>query len=94
MLRMHHGKRITNPLEMRTMRAALIKNAETVLSKMTRGAELRRGCQSGWYLYRGDVRLGRVASAAADDVIDSGMVARIDDRTSVVGETYATRPTT
>ena len=76
------------------MRATLIKNAETVLSKMTRGAELRRGCQSGWYLYRWTVRLGRVASAAAGDVIDSGMVARIDDRTSVVGETYAARPTT
>jgi hypothetical protein len=74
------------------MQATLIKSSETVLSKMVSGAELCRGCQSGWYLYRGTVRLGRVASAAAVKVIDSGRVARVDDRRSVVGETYAILP--
>lgn len=65
-----------------------IKNAETVLAKINRGAELRRGCVGGWYLYRGAVRIGRVTSAAAHAVIDSGSVERSDDRTTVAGETY------
>jgi hypothetical protein len=66
----------------------MIKTAAVVLSKMRRGAEMRRGCVGGWYLYRGTVRIGRVAAAAADAVIESGNVSRQDDRTTVVGETY------
>lgn len=67
----------------------LIKQAKTVLTKMSRGAELCRGCVGAWYLYRGTVRIARVASAVAESVIESGNVSRVDDRTSVVGETYA-----
>lgn len=66
----------------------MIKAAETVLAKMRRGAEMRRGCFGGWYLYRGTVRLGRVSASAAAQVIESANVLRSDDRASVVGETY------
>jgi len=67
----------------------LMKQAKTVLTKMSRGAELCRGCLGAWYLYRGTVRIARVASAVADEIIGSDSVCRVDDRTSVVGETYA-----
>jgi hypothetical protein len=67
----------------------MMKQSKAVLTKMSRGAELCRGCVGAWYLYRGTVRIARVASAVAEEIIDSGMVDRIDDRKSVVGETYA-----
>ena len=70
----------------------LMKESKTVLTKMSRGAELCRGCVGAWYLYRGTVRIARVATAVADEIIESGRVSRIDDRTSVVGETYAVSP--
>ena len=63
--------------------------SRTVLAKMSRGAELCRGCVGAWYLYRGTVRIARVASAVADEIIGSDSVCRVDDRTSVVGEAYA-----
>jgi hypothetical protein len=67
----------------------LMKQSKTVLAKMSRGAELCRGWFDAWYLYRGTVRIARVASAVADEIIGSDSVCRVDDRTSVVGETYA-----
>ena len=72
-----------------TMRATTVTNADFVLAKMAGGATMHRGNSGGWYLYRGLTRLGRVIGKAADEVIDSGRVTRTDDRTTVVGETYA-----
>jgi|688.fasta_scaffold1304901_2 hypothetical protein len=67
----------------------MLNQSRTVLAKMSRGAELCRGCVGAWYLYRGTVRIARVASAVADEIIGSDSVCRVDDRTSVVGEAYA-----
>jgi hypothetical protein len=67
----------------------LIKSSRTVIAKLKAGQTLTRGCSGGWYLWRDGVRLNRVSGAAAEGAVESGEIARADDRSSVVGETYS-----
>jgi hypothetical protein len=69
----------------------MIKDAKTVVAKVSRGCELLRGNFCGWTLYRGDVKIARVSCSAAESAIESGRLVRVDDRTSVVGETWAAK---
>jgi hypothetical protein len=71
----------------------MIKDAKTVMSKVSRGCELLRGPQSGWFLFRGSVKVSRVGATAAADAIASGGLVRTDDRSSVCGETWARKST-
>jgi hypothetical protein len=69
----------------------MIKDSKTVVAKVSRGCELLRGNFCGWTLYRGQVKIARVSSAAAAAAIESGRLARVDDCKSVAGETWAAK---
>jgi hypothetical protein len=69
----------------------MIKSANVVIAKLKAGKQLCRGNFGGWRLYLGEEKVGQVISKAAQDAIDSGLLVRVDDRTSVAGETWASR---
>lgn len=64
----------------------------SILRALRRGATIYHGAFCGWYVRYPSGKRGSVTNAQLQELIESGKVIRIDDRSTRCGEEWAAKP--